>query len=234
MASYNGAEFIERQIFSILSQLGDYDELIISDDGSTDNTIQLVEKIGDPRINLISNKKRRGPMGNFENALNHSTGQLIFLADQDDIWLSGKVECVKSMLEKADLVLTNCEVIDKDGAVIQPSFFESRGSRTGFWHNLYRNSYVGCCMAFHRSVLSYALPIPAHVHMHDWWIGLLVEAKGSIALCPVPLIQYVRHGGNASLTGEKGYGVIRKIVNRFYMIRHIAVRLMSTLSNELK
>lgn len=234
MASYNGAEFIERQITSILNQLDQYDELIISDDGSTDDTIYLVKRIADPRINLINNQKRSGPMGNFENALSHSTGQLIFLADQDDIWLPGKVKLVRSLLNEVDLVLTNCQVINKDGVVVQPSFFESRGSRTGFWYNLYRNSYIGCCMAFRRSVLSYALPIPAQVHMHDWWIGLLVEAKGSVALCPVPLIQYVRHGGNASMTGEKGYGMIKKMVNRFQMIRFVAERLISTSSNKLK
>ncbi len=82
-------------------------------------------------------------------------------------------------------------------------------------------------MAFRREVLTYVLPIPPQVHMHDWWIGLLVEAKGTVTLHPVPLIKYVRHGGNASLTGEKGYSLPVKVINRLTMLTNVTRRLVA-------
>lgn len=227
MASYNGGQFIRQQLYSILSQLADNDEIIVSDDGSTDNTVQIIQHIADPRIKVYLNKGRHGPIGNFENALQHSSGQFIFLADQDDIWLPKKVEVISTLLAESDLILTDCEVIDQQGNVLYPSFFAYRGSRRGFWANLYRNSYIGCCMAFRREVLAYALPFPVQIHMHDWWIGLLVETKGRITLHNKPLIKYVRHGGNASPTGETtGYNFSKQIVNRFFLLWNVAKRLL--------
>ena len=80
-------------------------------------------------------------------------------------------------------------------------------------------------MAFRREVTHYALPFPPQVHMHDWWIGLLVEAKGRVFFHPEPLIRYVRHGTNASPTGEVGYGFRKRLHNRFLLLLHIVKRL---------
>ena len=226
MATYNGALFIERQLNSILHQLTIEDEVIISDDGSTDNTLQLINNFADQRIKVITNKNRHGPVGNFENALKHSSGKLIFLADQDDIWLPDKVTIMAPLLLTYDLVLSDCEVTDHQGNVLRPSFFKYRGSRQGFWTNLYRNSYVGCCMAFRREILTYILPFPTHIHMHDWWIGLLVEAKGQVVFYKEPLIKYVRHGGNASPTGEVGYSFSKQLTNRLFILLNVAKRLL--------
>lgn len=227
MATYNGAQFIESQLNSIVSQLDLYDEIIISDDGSTDGTISIINAFADTRIKLIHNYNRRGPAGNFENALNHSSGQLIFLSDQDDIWFPEKVSKMSNLLIDNDLVLTDCEVINKKGDILHPSFFALRGSRRGFWRNMYRNSYIGCCMAFRREVLNYALPFPAHIFLHDWWIGLLVEVKGRIVLYEKPLIKYVRHGGNFSPTGEKGYDFSKQLANRLSLLWNVTKRLLA-------
>ncbi|WP_240543517.1 glycosyltransferase family 2 protein [Spirosoma foliorum] len=225
MATYNGELYIERQLKSILQQLDINDEIIISDDGSTDKTLQIIDGFADRRIKVFVNKKRRGPVGNFENALLNSCGQYIYLADQDDIWLPDKISTINSLLKNHDLVLADCEVVDQNGNLLQASFFEHRGSSPGFWNNLYRNSYMGCCMAFRREILDYVLPFPSKIHMHDWWIGLLVEAKGRVIFYEEPLIKYVRHGGNASPTGEVGYGFYRKFSNRLfllvYLIKHL-------------
>ena len=226
MATYNGAHFIQRQLISILDQLSANDEVVISDDGSTDETIQLINALADSRIRIFNNQLRHGPIGNFENALRQASGEFIFLADQDDVWLPGKISTICTLLTQYDLVLADCEVVNGGGKLLYPSFFKHRGSRPGFWPNLLKNSYVGCCMAFRRDVLSYALPFPAQIHMHDWWIGLLVEAKGTVVFYAEPLIQYVRHGGNASPTGETGYGMIKKLSNRFFMLTNVVKRLM--------
>ena len=64
-------------------------------------------------------------------------------------------------------MLSDCQIVDQFGDVLFVSFFDHRESRKGFWHNLYRNSYMGCCMAFRREVLEYVLPFPNKIHMHD-------------------------------------------------------------------
>ncbi|ADB40906.1 glycosyltransferase family 2 protein [Spirosoma linguale] len=226
MATYNGELFLKNQLSSILCQLGGNDEIIVSDDGSVDDTISIINSFSDSRIKVFFNKNRHGPVGNFENALEHSSGEYIFLADQDDIWLSEKVDTIYELLLDYDLVLTDCEVTDHLYNTLTPSFFTYRRSHNGFWANIYRNSYMGCCMAFRRDVLRYALPFPKRIHMHDWWIGLLVEAKGRVVFYNKPLIKYVRHGSNASPTGGIGFGFKEQLANRFWLLLNLAQRLL--------
>lgn len=225
MGTYNGEKYIRRQLVSILCQLDPDDEVIISDDGSTDGTLAVVAQLSDARIRVSTNQGIKGPLGNFEQAIRRATGDFILLADQDDVWLPNKVAVMRSLLGENDLVLSDCRVVTETGTVMYESFFAHRGSHPGFWRNLYKNSYVGCCMAFRRDVLSYALPFPHRVHMHDWWLGLLVEAKGHVCFYPEPLIEYVRHGGNASPTGEGGYGIGARLRNRFYLLWYVMKRL---------
>ncbi|WP_018617644.1 glycosyltransferase family 2 protein [Spirosoma luteum] len=227
IATYNGERYVTKQLLSILAQLSEYDEVIISDDRSTDNTVAVIKEIKDRRISVTVNEYRSGPVGNFEKALKRAKGEYIFLADQDDIWLPGKVNSVLPLLHNYDLVLTDCIVINENNELIMPSFFEFRKSQPGFWRNLYRNSYMGCCMAFKRTILTYTLPFPDEVHMHDWWIGLLVEVNGSVYFHNQPLINYVRHGSNASPTGESGYGALRRLRNRYYLLTNLLWRSIS-------
>ncbi|MCD8291094.1 MAG: glycosyltransferase, partial [Prevotella sp.] len=92
IATYNGEKYIEEQIRSILSQLSDNDEVIISDDGSHDQTLSLIQSIGDKRIKIFQNEGRHGFKYNFENTLKKVQGDYIFLCDQDDVWLPNKVQ----------------------------------------------------------------------------------------------------------------------------------------------
>ena len=110
IATYNGVNYIREQLVSILCQLSSHDEIIISDDGSTDNTIDVLESIRDLRIKIIYNKGRHGVVPNFENALRNSTGDFIFFADQDDIWDEHKVARCMTALKDADLVVHNANV----------------------------------------------------------------------------------------------------------------------------
>ena len=98
MATKNGAKFIREQLDSILAQLDPSDEIIISDDASTDETISLIESYNDNRIRLLKNKLSVGISRNFEISLNVSKGEFIFLADQDDVWAPNKVEVMKMNL----------------------------------------------------------------------------------------------------------------------------------------
>ncbi len=214
LATYNGAGFVHKQISSILDQLGPADELIVSDDNSTDATLDIVMGVQDDRIKLIHNNLKKGLVSNFENALNHAKGNYVFLSDQDDVWLPDKVNHCVGLLAEYDLVLSDCIVVNQHDSVVWQSFFRHRGSKPGFLNNLYKNSYMGCCMAFRREVLTYVLPFPKAIHVHDWWIGLMVEVRGKPYFTNKPLINYVKHGGNATPTGEKGYGLMRQLRER--------------------
>lgn len=219
MATYNGEKHLYKQISSVLEQLSENDELIVSDDGSTDNTISIIKSFSDDRINIFYNKNKKGPVSNFENALSNANGDIIFLADQDDVWLPDKIKTHILLHEKCDLVISDAKVINEAGSLIYESFFKERNSRPGLLNNLIKNSYIGCCMSFNRQILNYALPFPAYIHMHDWWIGLIGELKGSTIFCNDQLMNYVRHQNNASPTLSKsGYSVLRRLKNRVQLI----------------
>ncbi len=203
IAAYNGAEFIEEQINSILPQLSAQDEIVISLDPSTDGTREMLCFIAenDSRVKLIDGEGK-GLIRNFENAVKNCRNDLIFLCDQDDVWLEGKVDAVKSEFEKSDALLVMHDAKITDGAlnVVEESFFSHRGTGVGIVKNLLKNTYIGCCMAFKRECLEFILPFPKDIPMHDQWIGLRCEQKGKVSLIEQPFILYRRHGSNASNT----------------------------------
>lgn len=177
MATYNGEKFIQQQIDSILEQLSDNDELIISDDGSIDDTISIIKKYTDKRVFLYNNNNLNGVAHNFENALKYATGDFIFLSDQDDIWEKNKISCVVKELANYDCVLHNAHLINANGDFLNSDLFSIYKTRKGYVKNLFRNTFVGCCMAFKRDLLKIILPIPKEITMHDMWIALLAEKK---------------------------------------------------------
>lgn len=225
--TYNGALYIEEQLISILQQLDADDEIIVSDDHSTDSTIQKILDMKDPRIKISMNEGIRGPVYNIENALKQAKGELIFLADQDDIWYPEKISVMMPLLEKYDLIVSDATVIDQKGNIIYPSFFVANKSARGLLRNWYRNSFLGCCMAFNRKILNYVLPFPSGIAMHDIWIGLNTVLIGKYNLLPRPLIHYRRHDSNASPGSEKsGFTISYMIRYRLFMMYHVLLRRM--------
>lgn len=219
IATYNGEEFILKQIQSILSQIKSNDEIIISDDGSVDSTLKIIEEIADDRIKVFKNENINGPIGNFENALRNSSGEIIFLSDQDDEWLPGKLESHLNMHKEYDLVISDAIIVNKINNVTKSSYFLERNSKSGILHNLKKNCYIGCCMSFNRKILNYSIPFPAKIHMHDWWIGIVAEAFGNVYFLNEPFLKYRRHTNNASPNlGESNYSVLKRIQNRINII----------------
>lgn len=204
MAAYNGEMYIKEQIGSILKQLKDDDELIISDDNSSDKTSLIVRAIDDPRIKFIINKGEKGYTRNFENALKESSGDIIFLSDQDDVWADNKVEIMLKHLEDADMVVSDAEIVDSQLQVVNGSHFLLHNVKEGFWNNLLKTRYIGACMGFKRSVLDKALPFPRHHKYcaHDYWLTIVSEAFFRTSLVYEPLLLYRRHDNNASSGGE--------------------------------
>ena len=202
MATYNGEKYLSEQLASIVGQLQPDDELIISDDSSTDATISIIESLRDSRIKLLPGNRFYNPIYNFENALKHAEGDVIVLSDQDDIWLDNKLSVIRHHFHTKPpgiytLVLDGC-IIDDKGAVTYKSIFESIGSRKGILKNLYDNTYMGCSMAFSRELLSIALPFPKGIPMHDSWLGLLTECFGTVEFVKEKTIKYRRHPAHKS------------------------------------
>ena len=219
MATYNGSTYIEKQIGSILSQLDECDELVVSDDGSADGTREWLEALAsqDARVRVLDGP-RQGVIRNFETAVAACRGDWIFLADQDDEWTPDKREAVLACAKEtgALLVMHDARVVDEHGAVLHDSFFALRGSRTGIVKNLWKNSYIGCCIAFSRQLFPYILPFPDGIPMHDQWIGLQAERHGKAVLLDRPLLHYCRHGDNA--TAMTHGSIVQMLRSRIAMI----------------
>ena len=218
LAAYKGEQYISEQIDSILSQLGENDELIISDDypGGKTREIVLGYQSKDKRIRYIEGEGK-GVVKNFENALRVCTGDVIFLSDQDDVWMPDKVELVmKEISNGADLVLHDAAVTDSDLNITEQSYFAVHSSNASFFGNVARNSFVGCCMAFRKEVMLECLPFPEALPMHDWWIALVaMKKKMKVVLLSKPLIKWRRH--SATVTGKKT-SLLQKITWRIRIL----------------
>ena len=199
MASYNGEKYIKEQINTILNNLNDRDELVISDDGSSDMTVEIIKNFNDKRIKLLEGPKK-GLKKNFENAIQNTTGDIIFLSDQDDIWMENKVRKVLECFNNNNYILIQHDaiVVDENDKVIYESFAEHRKVKTGVIKNLIKNSYHGCCIAFKKELKEQILPIPDNIYLHDEWIGIIAELNGKKYFLDEKLIKYRRHSQNTS------------------------------------
>lgn len=227
MATYNGEKYLKEQIDSILLNMSDNDELVISDDGSNDKTAQIIQNYAekDNRIKFLYGPKM-GIKQNFANAIKHSSGKYIFLSDQDDVWAGNKIEKVLDVFvtTKCTCILHNAEIVNENLIPWDQTFFEFRGSKLGYIRNIIKNSYIGCCMAFDALLKDTILPIPNTIEMHDQWIGLLSEKIGRNFLMNDCLIKYRRHDNNfsemlhhsvATMLSNR-YNIILELRNRLY------------------
>ena len=181
MASYNGENFIEKQIKSILLQLSPSDELIIVDDCSTDRTVERINAFKDSRIQLVQNISNSGEILSFSKAISLSKNKYIFLSDQDDIWITGRVKLMIDSLEesKSHLVTSNFSWINDDDLPIDIEFdgvFSSASNKN--LKNILdifigKTNYFGCAMLFKRELIPIICPIPRFVESHDLWIAFI-------------------------------------------------------------
>lgn len=229
MATYNGEKYLKNQLDSILSLLKEEDEVIVSDDGSLDKTINILNSYTDKRIKVFKNTDKKGVIGNFENAINKSSGDYIFLSDQDDVWVKGKVKRIIQELHKADLVISDAFIIDKNNVKQSKSFFELNKTKPGFINNIINGGYLGCAMAFKKEIKEYVLPFPKKIAMHDLWIGSLVSLKGDVAFIDDKLILYRRHDNNVSYSGEKSQiPFLNRIFYRLRLLVLVSLRFLES------
>ena len=223
LATFNGENYIKEQLDSILSQLNPDDEIIISDDGSTDNTLSIVGSYSDPRISIYKNSFKNVVL-NFEFAINKAKGKYIFLSDQDDIWHKDKVKTyMRAFMDNPNLILllSDLQIIDKDGLFIDRIFFKN-GFKNNFLNNIIANNFIGCAMAFSNSVKSNVLPFPKNIAMHDWWIGTCCTFFGEIGFINEKLNFYRRHDNN--VTKDEGENLMKKLKWRINLIWNLFLR----------
>lgn len=226
IATYNGQKYIKEQIDSILVQLQEEDEIIVSDDGSTDNTLEIIRELNDGRIIIIKNNLKKGVNHNFENALKNAKGDFVFLADQDDIWLPNKIDICLRELVLNDIVVSNCIVIDENKNIIQDSYFDLVKSGKGFFKNFYKSTYLGCCLAFKKEIIKKVLPMPENLLMfHDWWFGFISELCFKVKFVDTPCMYYRRHSETNSNTFSKSHlSAYRKIEYRLQLLYYGLIR----------
>lgn len=234
IATYNGATYLAEQIDSILTEVAPDDEIVVVDDASSDETFEILLRYAAryPTVTVIRNDKNIGVQKTFERLLGLSTRSIVFLSDQDDVWVAGrKTRMIEALAHEGCVaVLTNSLIMTEQG--IGRTFFQ-KGHRPdvgSISRNFTRNNFIGCCMAFRREVLAVALPFPATISMHDWWIGSCAMAIGKVCYLEDPSLLYRRHGSNQSPSTRRSlrvalgdrYGNLRAL--RFLLARVISFR----------
>jgi glycosyltransferase involved in cell wall biosynthesis len=201
MATYNGARFLDEQLASFAAQTRLPDELVVTDDGSTDGTIQVLERFATSSpfpVRIERNREKLGLHRNFEKALSLATGDVVLVSDQDDIWYPNKVETVVVALEKRPdmLALHHDEhILDQDTGELLDGTLAERTAHLGGWDRMLA---AGNCTALRREVLAILLPLPENV-FYDEWINWVPDLLGGRLVLREPLQLWRRHGANESL-----------------------------------
>ncbi|WP_051119679.1 glycosyltransferase family 2 protein [Gillisia sp. CAL575] len=225
LCTFNGSQFLNDQLNSILNQSTAVNEIIICDDHSSDNTLEILNEYKDKYpeiIKIFKNEESLGTIKNFEKALTLCTGEIIFLADQDDVWFKIKVQKILFYFKNN----SECELVFSDGCLI-----DSYGSKlnTNLWdkwdfnldqRNKWKNNFLafkdllrnqnkitGATVSMRSSLKTAILPINIPLgYWHDGWIGLHASGRNSLGFIEEPLIYYRIH--------DKQQVGVNKIVNQ--------------------
>lgn len=218
MCTHNGAAFVEQQVASILGQSVLPAELVVSDDASSDATIGIVRSMFDAlspngpaagvRLIVLENPVPLGITANFEQAIRATSGEVIFLSDQDDVWHADRVESALQVFDadpSLSLVFSDADLVDVDGASLGIGLFEALEIRKrelesirqgdAFSVLVKRNVVTGATVAFRRVLLDVALPFPPE-WVHDEWLATLAAGTSRIGVIDRELIDYRQHGAN--------------------------------------
>ena len=225
MAVYNGEQYMRQQLDSILGQLQQDDELVISYDQSTDGSWDILMKYqaANTQVKIYKNTTP-GIVGNFNNALSHCNGDYIFISDQDDVWADNKRQSVLNAFKQsgADMVIHNGVHIDGQGKTISEPFFTMYRIGDGKVKNIIKPRYSGCCMAFTNCMKNTILPMPENLIAYDHWIGTVGEFMGKIAYNSDILLYHRLHGDNATPVSHRPIGIILR--DRLILLKELYKR----------
>lgn len=218
LSTYNGEKYLKNQLDSLLLQTYKNIEIIVRDDGSRDDTLEILKSYD---TILLETNQNLGAIGSFSELLNYaveySDANYFMFCDQDDVWNHDKVEKtlkkIKDMEKKFGniplLVHTDLEVVDEELTTINSSFMNFQNIdalKNRFSNLLLQNTITGCTTMINRKLANKSLPISSNVIMHDWWIGLVASRFGKIGYIDEVTIKYRQHGKNT--VGAKGFDIL--------------------------
>lgn len=241
MCTYNGARYVGEQLGSVLEQTRLPDELVICDDGSKDATVGHLHEFAQHApfaVRVIENEKTLGSTGNFEQAISLCSGDIIVLADQDDVWLPQRLASLEEEFRKdarVGAVFSDAEVVDQD---LRPTS-RRMWTEVGFCQrekDLIKHgraldvilpgwTVTGATMAFRSKFRDLILPIPADLPMiHDGWIALMCAAVSEITYVDQPLIFYRQHPGQQIGAPQKRDDSVQSQLTKLQKINMAASR----------
>ena len=225
LCTYNGASYIQEQIESILNQTMPVDEIVVCDDGSTDNTIHIIQEIATSvtgKIRLIKNPTNLGLCANFINAISLCKGDIIFLSDQDDVWHKNKVEKLTHYLiqhPKIDLVFSDATLMGGrfDGQRMSDNLNFPKENRKmflaglAFELSLYQVYALGASMAVRKKLTDQIIRKKPILNSHDHFLQLEASARDAIAYLDEPLYNYRIHNEQTSNAGGNMANILNYI-----------------------
>lgn len=227
MATYNGEHYLAEQLKSILDGLHPHDEIVIVDDASTDGTVAVAQSIDDPRIRVIRQTENSGYVRTFEAAISASVGDIVFLSDQDDVWVPGRRDLFIAALTDRSIAAGDLVLLGDDAPLSSPltgrpwklSALPGGGSVRNELRLLAGDApYYGCAMAFRREAVEVLLPFPDFlVESHDLWIATVGNTARSLAHIRQPVLRRRLHESNASAPRPRG--VVKALRSRWMLIR---------------
>jgi glycosyltransferase involved in cell wall biosynthesis len=227
MATYNGERYVVEQLESILAEIGESDELVIVDDASRDSTVDIIRGVGDPRVRLVVHDVNRGYVKAFETAIRLARGKMIYLSDQDDVWIPGRIEVMsRVLLDEADVVVGNCEHF---GGPLTPFLKlrvrpedSSRAIRNVWGILVGYRLHWGSAMGFRSSFRDLILPFPAFLtESHDQWIAIVGNLSHSIRYLDEDVVRHRLHGQNVTPRRVRRVGKI--LVARWEFLQEVMI-----------
>lgn len=207
LATYNGANYLPQLLDSLDQQTLRPTEIIVCDDGSTDQTLAVLEDYGRRLpITILTNGQPLGVVRNFQKAVAHCQGDYIAFCDQDDVWLPQKLACSAQLLNDIDgpqpaMVFTDLRVVDENLDLIANSYWQHRKlapAKETFASLIYGNFVTGCTMLINRPMAIEVARMPNTVLMHDFWISCVAYGIGQCRFVSEPTILYRQHTTNVT------------------------------------
>lgn len=227
LATYNGSRFLRPLLESLESQQQVSVRIVASDDGSMDDTLDVLRRPeATVPVVIVPGKPCGNILRNFENAIQATDAPYVALSDQDDVWDPRKLELLLARVRAIEesrgeqtpvLVFCDLEIVNRDLRVVSASFFEStlKSSRASLFRDFVLSNHVpGCAMLMNRALIDLALPFP-EVDIHDHWLIEVAALFGAVEYVDQALIKYRQHGSNNIGLGASGRGGFDRIRSMF-------------------